>query len=290
MQKYFYNIGILGNPENNNTFKIYNLINIWLKNKGYKIFVENRIAKKLKLFSENIKNIKEIGKYCDLAIIVGGDGNILGISRNLYLYDIKIVGINLGHLGFLADINTKEIKKKLKLILSGNYIIEKKFLLEVYKYNNLKKIGTALNEIILHSKNIIKIIEFKVYIDEKFAFYQRSDGLIISTPTGSTAYSLSMGGPIIMTSLNVIEIISIFPHTLSSRPLIISNKNRIRIKFNKNYKNLQIIFDNQIIVPINSNKDILIECRNNFLNFIHPNSYDYFKILISKLGWTKKLF
>ncbi|AZP36335.1 putative inorganic polyphosphate/ATP-NAD kinase [Candidatus Annandia adelgestsuga] len=288
MTKIFHNIGILGSINHNNVFKIYVLINNFLKKNGYKVFFEMSIANKFKF--KNIKNIKEIGKFCDLAIIIGGDGNILGASKYLLSCNIKIIGINLGNLGFLADIEPYNIEKKLKIILSGNYIKEKKFLLEAYEFNNLKKIGTSLNEVVLNSKNITKTINFKVYINEKFAFSQKSDGLIISTPTGSTAYSLSIGGPIIMTSLNVIELIPIFPHTLSSRPLIISNKNKIRIKFEQNYENIQIIFDNQVIKSIDSKQDILINCNKNFLNFIHPYNYDYFKILISKLGWSKNLF
>ena len=134
------------------------------------------------------------------------------------------------------------------------------------------------------------MIEFEVYIDETFAFSQRSDGLIISTPTGSTAYSLSAGGPILTPSLDAITLVPMFPHTLSARPLVINSNSTIRLRFSHRRSDLEISCDSQIALPIQEGEDVLIRRSDYHLNLIHPKDYSYFNTLSTKLGWSKKLF
>jgi len=144
--------------------------------------------------------------------------------------------------------------------------------------------------VVLHPGKVAHMIEFEVYIDEVFAFSQRSDGLIISTPTGSTAYSLSAGGPILTPSLDAITIVPMFPHTLSARPLVINSSSTIRLRFSARRNDLEISCDSQIALPIQEGEDVLIRRSENHLNLIHPKNYSYFNTLSSKLGWSKKLF
>lgn len=134
------------------------------------------------------------------------------------------------------------------------------------------------------------MIEFEVYIDDKFAFSQRSDGLIIATPTGSTAYSLSAGGPILTPSLDAIALVPMFPHTLSARPLVINSSSTIRLKFSCITNDLEISCDSQIALPVQEGEEVLIRRSEHYLNLIHPKNYSYFNTLSSKLGWSKKLF
>ncbi len=151
--------------------------------------------------------LAEIGQQADLAVVVGGDGNMLGAARTTARYDINVIGINRGNLGFLTDLDPDNALQQLADVLEGHYIAEKNvFLLEarVCQHDCQKRISTAINEVVLHPGKVAHMIEFEVYIDEVFAFSQRSDGLIISTPTGSTAYSLSAGGPILTPSLDAI--------------------------------------------------------------------------------------
>lgn len=153
-----------------------------------------------------------------------------------------------------------------------------------------KRISTAINEVVLHPGKVAHMIEFEVYIDEVFAFSQRSDGLIISTPTGSTAYSLSAGGPILTPSLDAITTVPMFPHTLSARPLVINGDSTIRLRFSHRCSDLEISCDSQIALPIRDGEDVLIRRCDYHLNLIHPKDYSYFNTLSTKLGWSKKLF
>lgn len=294
MKKHFNYIGLAGNFYNPSTLLTHKMIYDWLVLKGFKVIVEKNIALKLQLKKAKIGNLQHIGKKADLAIIVGGDGSMLNAARMLSFYDIKIIGINRGNLGFLTDIDPDSIKEELsEIIQEGNYFFENRFLLEVKKLNKnffQSNIEIAINEVVLHSSKVAHMIEFEVYIDKKFAFLQRSNGLIISTPTGSTAYSLSAGGPILSPILEAVVLVPIFPHTLSSRPLVISNNSTIYISFYNKNKKVEIICDGQITIPVQNNENILIKKSKNYINLIHPLHYSYYNTLISKLGWLKKLF
>ncbi|MBK4765412.1 MAG: NAD(+) kinase [Pantoea sp. Brub] len=295
MKKYFSCIGIisyLNHFDGPNLADIYTILWNWLINQGYKVIVEDCIAKQIssKIIEHNI-TITDIANQADLAIVIGGDGNMLSAARILSQYAIKVIGINKGHLGFLTDLNLKNLEYQLDAVLQGKYITEKRFLLEL-KIVSKKTTRTyyAMNELVLHSGIVAHMIEFEVYVDQKFAFSQRSDGLIIATPTGSTAYSLSAGGPIITPLLEAISLVPMFPHTLSARPLVISSNSKITLKLSSYCTNIKISCDSQIIIPIHKKDNILISRSRNLLNLIHPEKYCYFNTLTSKLGWAKKLF
>ncbi|WP_343154417.1 NAD(+) kinase [Buchnera aphidicola (Aphis aurantii)] len=292
MKQYFNCIGIVGRPRNSNALITHEKLYIWLIKRGYKVFVEYNISKKLKLKNLKTATLIEIGQLCDLAIVIGGDGNLLCTARILSYFNIKIIGINRGNLGFLTDLNPDNQFKKLSEVLSGHYFIENRFLLDIKIYKNKKfyKSSIAINEVVVHPKHIAHMIEFEVYIDNQFAFSQRSDGLIISTPTGSTGYSLSAGGPIIVTSLEAILLIPMFPHTLSARPLVIRSDSMICLKFSNSEKDLKVSCDSQIVYPVNKNECVFIKRSNYYLNLVHPKSYNYFETLTSKLNWSKKSF
>ncbi|VFP86361.1 NAD(+) kinase [Candidatus Erwinia haradaeae] len=293
MNQPFSCIGIVGYPRYPAMLGTCSMLYRWLIDAGYQVIIENKIANELKIFERiAIGTLSEIGCAADLAIVVGGDGSMLGAARDLARYDIKVIGINRGKLGFLADLDPDHSQKQLSEVLEGHYDIERRFLLEAHVLNQLGSpyIGTAMNEVVLHPDTVAHMIEFEVYIDEMFAFSERSDGLIVSTPTGSTAYALSAGGPILTPSLDVIALVPMFPHTLSARPLVISNNSSICLRFSSIYTDLKISFDGQIAMPVQNNGNILIRRTNYSLNLIHPKNYNYFSILNSKLGWSKKFF
>ncbi|BAP58486.1 NAD(+) kinase [Candidatus Tachikawaea gelatinosa] len=290
MQKHFNCIGILGKPRFFYAMKTHKELFFWLQKKGYQVIVEKEIFNKLNIKNLNcIGTLEDIGKTADLAIVIGGDGNMLNAARFLSNFDIKIIGINRGNLGFLTDLDHKNMYKQLNKILKGDYLTENRFLLEIkeQKKERLVQLGTAINEIVLHLDKVAKMIEFAVYIDEKFAFSQRADGLIISTPTGSTAYALSAGGPIVDPSIDGIILIPMFPHTLSARPLVINNNSIIRLQFSKLISNLEISCDSHIIIPYKTGKDIVIQRSKSYFKLVHPKEYNYFNILSSKLNWSK---
>ncbi|CAJ0992290.1 NAD(+) kinase [Pantoea sp. Nvir] len=293
MNKHFNCIGIIGHPRGSTTtLTTHEILWRWLTSSGYQVILEKQIAEKLNLHDVQTGTLEEIGQQADLAVVVGGDGNMLGAARVLAHYDIKVIGINRGNLGFLTDLDPDNAQQQLNDVLQGHYFIESRFLLEaqVYKKACKSRTGLAINEVVLHPGKVAHMIEFEVYIDEIFAFSQRSDGLIISTPTGSTAYSLSAGGPILTPSLDAIAIVPMFPHTLSARPLVINSSSTILLRFSSGCSNLEVNCDSQIILPIQEEENVLIRRSNKYLNLVHPKKYIYFNTLNSKLGWSKKLF
>lgn len=292
MNKRFTCIGIIGHPRHPSALATHEMLYHWLIARGYCVIIERQIAQGLRLKDAITGSLADIGQRANLAVLVGGDGNMLGAARVLARHDIQVIGVNRGNLGFLTDIDPDNALQQLADVLEGEYIDEQRFLLEtsVYKEQQQCRISTAINEVILHPGKVAHMIEFEVYINDCFAFSQRSDGLIIATPTGSTAYSLSAGGPILTPSLEAIVLVPMFPHTLSARPLVINSDSTIRLKFSQMGNDLEIICDSQISLPIQEGEEVLIRRSNFYLNLIHPNDYSYFNILSSKLGWSKKLF
>ncbi|WP_343128311.1 NAD(+) kinase [Buchnera aphidicola (Takecallis taiwana)] len=284
-------IAILGHPRDFKCFLTHKILHDWLIQRGYHVVIEESISKFLNVNNPNIATFIQIGEKCDLGIVIGGDGNMLCILRQLSYYPIKIIGVNCGNLGFLTDLNPNNMLLMLSKILSGIYHIEKRFLLEVDVLNNkIKKNSVAVNEIILHSKNMSCMIEFELYIDKKFAFYQRSDGIIIATPTGSTGYALSAGGPILSLSSKVITIVPMLPHTLSARPIVINDNNIIMLKVFNLSKKLQITCDGQVKLSVIQEKTIFIYKSKYFIHLIHPVNYHYLNALRKKLNWSKNFF
>lgn len=292
MNSHFNLIGIVGHPRQPNALATHHMLWCWLRDQGYEVIVEQQIASGLKLPGVRTGTLAEIGQLADLAVVVGGDGNMLGSARVLAHYDIKVIGVNRGNLGFLTDLDPDNARQQLAGVLEGRYIDEQRFLLQaqVFHQSQQKQLCTAINEVVLHPGKVAHMIELEVCIDEKFAFSQRSDGLIISTPTGSTAYSLSAGGPILTPGLDAITLVPMFPHTLSGRPLVISSNSIIRLRFSHNRSNLEINCDSQQALPVQPGDEVIIRRCDYQLNLIHPENYSYFNTLSSKLGWSKKLF
>lgn len=289
---FFEYVGIIGHPRYPEAFTTHEQLYNWLCAQKYKVIVEQKVAQQLKLRNATVGRLADIGKTADLIIVVGGDGNMLSAARVLSRYENKVIGINRGNLGFLTDLRSNDALQQLTEVLAGHFYEEQRFLLKIQisKKNYKPRISTAINEVILHPGKIAHMIEFEVYIDDHFAFFQRSDGLIITTPTGSTAYSLSAGGPILTPNLKAIALVPMFPHTLSSRPLVISSDSSIKLKFRQKNINYKISCDSQVILSIEDGNEVLIKRSNKKLNLIHPKYYNYFNILNSKLGWSKKTF
>ncbi|VFP88436.1 NAD(+) kinase [Candidatus Erwinia haradaeae] len=293
MNRFFSCIGIIGHPRHPSMLSTYTTLYRWLLEEGYQVIIETHIANQLHACCRvKTGTLSDIGRIADLAVVVGGDGSMLSAARSLARYDIKVIGINRGNLGFLTDLDPEDAQSQLEKVLAGHFYVDRRFLLEaqICHQSGPPCISTAMNEVVVHPGKIAHMIEFKVYIDEIFAFSERSDGLIISTPTGSTAYALSAGGPILMPSVDAISLVPMFSHTLSARPLVIHNRSSICLRFSDICGDLEISFDSQTVLPIKKDDHILIHRSDDQLNLIHPKNYNYFNILSSKLGWSKKFF
>ncbi len=292
IQRKFQTIAIVGKPRHDIALETHLAVYNWLKDRQYNVLVETNIAKQLNL--PNATTIAEIGEWADLVIVIGGDGNMLGMARQLAKYHVPLIGINRGNLGFLTDIAPQTAFEQLHSCLErGEFFIEDRFLLDVTIEQNGKVIeaNNALNEVVVHSSQIARTIDFEVSIDGKFAFSQRSDGLIISTPTGSTAYSLSAGGPILTPNLNAIALVPMNPHSLSSRPLVVDGDSHISMRFAQyNQPNLVVSCDSQRLLPFSAEERIIVQKSPDSLKLLHLKDYNYFNVLGSKLGWLSKLF
>ena len=227
---------------------------------------------------------KEFVKKVNIVVVFGGDGTLLNAARKYLNYDIPILGINMGNVGFLTDISTDNFEKTIKEVLDGNYKIEERNLVSA-KFGNNHLYG--LNEVVIHSGAYAQLMRYRLNVNDRVVYEQRSDGLIIATPTGSTAYALSAGGPIIHPSLDVWTILPMLPQSLSSRPFVISTDEKVEMDlFDGPNENAKICVDGQDDIDIPYGEKILISKMEKTLKLVHPNDNDFFEACREKLGWS----
>lgn len=293
MSQAFSNIGLIGKPNHLGANKTLIALYNYLKAAGYRIIVDNRIAEQADFEDVEYMQLADLGKACDLAIVVGGDGYMLGAARTLSRFDVAVIGVNRGNLGFLTDLDPDSFEEPLSEVLAGRYITEHRFLLEtkVYRQQLQKSCNSSVNEMVLHADKIAHMIKFEAFINDEFVFSQRADGLIISTPTGSTAYSLSGGGPIINPALDAITIMPMFPHTLNCRPLVVDSSCEIKLKVSpSNSSAMHVSCDSHVSMNVLPGDEIIVSQSPNRLKLIHPDNYSYYETLRSKLNWGHQLY
>jgi len=234
---------------------------------------------------------EQIAEQADLIIVVGGDGTLLNTARSYVDNNIPILGVNLGRLGFLADASVGSMLEVVAQVLKGEFTKEERCLLscQIEENGKVLKQFLALNDVVIHRKETLKMIEFDVFIDDKFVNNQRADGLIVTTPTGSTAYALSSGGPIMHPGVNAIGLVSICPHTMSHRPLLVPGGSEVVVRVKESEEGATVSFDGQTSIPIIADQDIRVRQHGSFIHLLHPKDYDYFDIIRSKLHWGGKL-
>ncbi len=231
--------------------------------------------------------LEEMGKKADLAIILGGDGTMLGICRKLVRFRIPVVGINTGHLGFITDICKETMDSEINEILEGHYFIDSRIFLKAEQYREGKLIysGIALNEICVSRGISGGMIDFSVTVNKLPLSSQRADGIIFSTPTGSTAYALSVGGPLIAPTVPCILMISVAPHTLSNRPLILAQESVIELDL-LDMRDAGLYYDMQDMNEIKVGDKLIIRPYEHALHILHPLSHNFFDTINRKLHWN----
>jgi NAD+ kinase len=286
----FKQVAIIARSDQAEIAKTIHLLVEFLEQRKYPFILERETALFAKRSSANTIEKTELENHCDLAIVVGGDGSLLHAAQLLAPQNLPVLGINRGRLGFLTDIHPDELSL-ITPILEGNFSQEKRSMLElVIDENNPPPHGQALNDIVLFSKNRTHMIEFEIFIADQLLCHQRADGLIVATPTGSTAYALSAGGPILHPALNAFIIVPICAHTLTSRPIVIPDNSNIYLKLNKNHATtLCLSCDGQTPLPITHESKIKIIKNPHCLTLIHPKEYDYYATLRKKLHWGHTL-
>ena len=227
---------------------------------------------------------KEFVEKIDLLIVFGGDGTLLGSARKFLEFNIPILGVNMGNVGFLTDVKVNNFKNSIKEILSGDYVIEDRNLVSA-SFSNQTVYG--LNEIVIHSGAYAQLMRYRLSVNDKVVYEQRSDGLIIATPTGSTAYALSAGGPIIHPSLDVWTILPMLPQSISSRPFVISSSENVSIEILRGpLESAKICADGQDDTKVPFLENITISKMDNTLKLVHPKKNDFFEACREKLGWS----
>jgi NAD+ kinase len=289
MQTPFKTIGIISKPSDPSIAISLNALHAFLKDHQYTVIVAKDSAHFINDPFVKSCPIDSLAEYCDLVIAVGGDGTFLAAARAIVAYDIPLIGINLGRLGFLVDISPNELTSKLLRILQGHYTEEKRYLLrtKIIRDGHAIHEETAVNEVVIHRWVTPSMIEIITKIDNVFLNSQRSDGLIVSTPTGSTAYSLSAGGPILHPALNALVLVPLNPHTLSNRPIVIDDSVEIEISFCQTKQINALVTCDHIEIPAVLISDkILIKKEPKPLRILHPEGHDFFYILRNKLNWS----
>jgi NAD+ kinase len=287
----FKTIGITGRLRNPAVKETLRALIEFLHGLQMDVVIESDTAESLEECSLPIIQREELGKHCDLVIVVGGDGSLINAAHAVVDDETPLLGVNRGSLGFLTDILPNQLEK-IKSILHGEYNLEKRFLLTATIEHEGKKIGNgnALNEVALIPDSTPHMIEFEIYVDDNFVCTQNSDGLIIATPTGSTAYALSGGGPILHPQMDAIVLVPMFPHTLSNRPIVVEGNRRIDIIVSPNNETSpRLTCDGQAYINTPPGSKISITKKLKHLHLIHPLDYNYYETLRSKLHWGKKL-
>ena len=255
-----------------------------LISKNIEVWVEENTAQHAELLGYKTASLANIGDNVDLAIVMGGDGTMLSVARSLIDNEVPLIGINRGRFGFLTDLRVEEMLQQIDRILAGEYSKEPRVMLTAKVERNGQEFYAdyALNDVVV--KSALRLIEIEVAIDGEFVHKQRSDGLIISTPTGTTAYALSAGGPILHPNLHAISLVPICPHTLSNRPIAVHSDSLIEVTLVQ-FDEAQLSFDGQFQLALEVGDKIIIKRAEQTVSLLHPSDYRYFDMLRNKLNW-----
>jgi NAD+ kinase len=285
----FKKIAVIGKPEGEIPAEPLKELYALLNARGLTVRTDARTGAAFGARADEIFDSADVIPGADLAIAVGGDGTLLGVARIAATHSVPLVGVNLGTLGFLTDVPKDELSELITAILDGRYTEEKRLMLdaEVKRDDEIVFEAVALNDVVISRGAMGTMIEFAVAVDGEFIYSLRADGLIIATPTGSTAYALSSGGPILHPTLPAISLVPISPHTLSNRPIAIASTSEVRVKLIRGV-NARVNFDVQSFFDPRSDDVVIIRADPNPLRLLHPEGYSYFGMLRTKLHWNER--
>ncbi len=258
----------------------------FLVGRGLDVRAEERTAGVFGIRQYGTVAIEATGAHADLAIVLGGDGTMLTAARALVGQGVPLLGVNKGRLGFLTDLTTDTMLGELDRILAGEFVLEQRILLgaSVVRDGQVKSEGRALNDVVVSKGVEARLIDLDLTIDGDFVHRQRSDGLILSTPTGTTAYALSAGGPLLHPGLDAIALVPICPHTLSNRPFAISSASRVEITL-AHADDARVHFDGQLHAEICCGDKVVVQRLQHTLTLLHPRGHSHYAMLREKLNW-----
>ncbi len=279
-------IGIISRPRRSILVEIVPKLLSWLKERGVSTLMDSETASPVNQ-GEFGKTRHQIAQEADLLLVLGGDGTLLAAAREAAPHGIPILPINLGGLGFLTSFTLEELYPALEDALAGCAPVSERVLLLAERTHNDNALTQqrVLNEAVVHKGTLARMIELELYIDSGFVCRYRADGLIVATPTGSTAYSMSAGGPIVHPAVEAILITPICPHTLSDRPIVVPDVSKVELRMAENSDSVFLTLDGQTGVPLQAGDRVRITRAVERLKLIHPPNKSYFEILRSKLKW-----
>ncbi|PKO24998.1 MAG: NAD kinase [Betaproteobacteria bacterium HGW-Betaproteobacteria-8] len=286
MKSIFKNIALIGKFMNAETSEHIGVLARFLSEQGLGVVIEEITAQQSMLSGYAVAPIDNIGQDVDLAIVLGGDGTMLTAARSFVDYDIPLIGVNRGRFGFLTDLEAENMLEGITQILAGEFDKEDRMLLtaSLQRDGQLITKGYALNDVVINKNGAAKLIELEVYINGQFVHRQRSDGLIVSTPTGTTAYSLSAGGPILHPTLDAIALVPICAHTLSNRPIAINSASRVEVTL-MHAEDACVNFDGQLHSSLLEGDKMIIGRAKETITLLHPRGHSHFAMLREKLNW-----
>lgn len=290
MTQEFQSIGILAKRHDASVHQTLAKLIDHLLTRGKRVVVDEGLAETHPAI-ENCPR-KQLGADCDLVVVVGGDGTLLDAGRVLAVHDTPLLGVNLGRLGFMVDVLPADMTATLDEVFAGRYTAESRLTLGARILHADGRPGSgqisAINECVIRNQAFARVLDFDTYMNGDFISHHRADGMVIATPTGSTAYALSGGGPVLHPDLNALALVPICPHSLTDRPLIVDAAHEIEVRVGASHEGAALFTsDGQVTQPLGPGDRVLIERGPHDLKLIHPPGYDYFNILRNKLQWGR---
>ena len=285
-------IGLFGKYGSKDVGSVIERLCAFVRERGLQVLLEDATAQFMDLPCAESRPFESIGKDIDLAMVVGGDGTMLHVARRLARFGVPLIGVNLGHLGFLTDISTDQMYEELTRILDGDFETEERILLEaeVVRDGKVLHAANAFNDVVINKGQLARLIEFETWLDGEFVNSTRADGIIVATPTGSTAYALSAGGPILHPTLPAIVLVPICPHTFRDRPLAVSSDSRVEIVMTSTaQQNAHVTLDGQTNFSIQDHDRVRVRRAERPVTLIHPSRRNHYDVLRAKLHWGEKL-
>jgi NAD+ kinase len=286
----FSTIALMGNPQDRRTLDSMQVLTTHLLAAGRKVQASDSL--RARALPKQVRRVpdQKIAQGADLVIAIGGDGSMLYAARRIAGRRTSLLGINRGRLGFLADVGPEHMLAKVDEVLAGKFVSEQRMLLlvDLIHGENVVATGTALNDVVVKRHATGRMCEYQTFVDGRYVNTHLGDGFIVSTPTGSTAYALSCGGPIVEPSLDALLLIPICPHTLSDRPLVIpaTRVAEVRLRAGQS-EHADVICDGEPVGQLAPGWSIQVRAAKERIELIHPVGYDYFAILRSKLLWGR---
>lgn len=284
----FRTIAVIGKYQSRDVAEAVGTLACFLRDKGYAVLVEHGTARATGMAGHVVAPYDELGAKADLAIVLGGDGTMLNTARRLAAHEVPLVGVNQGRLGFMTDIARGHMLERVTDILEGRYEEERRMMLDAQVLRGGERLfsNTALNDVVLNKGDLGRMIEFQVRVDGEYLYNLRSDGLIVCTPTGSTAYSLSANGPILHPSVPGIGMVPLCPHALSNRPITVGDHCDIEIALVRPH-DARVHCDGQARFDVHGGDVVHITRSKHNVILLHPPGYSYFHMLREKLHWSE---